>query len=116
MTTPARTPEELDILLEDASVLRDRSSCGALFTAGAVLQQGGAPPAHGREAIAGAFAELWAADRTYVSAPRRVLQARDTALVVCDAAIHVARREPDRTWRVAISLLQPEPSIHWEDP
>jgi len=52
----------------------------------------------------------------YVSAPRRVLQPRDTALVVSAAAIHVARRERDRTWRVAISLLDVEPSIRLEEP
>ena len=116
MTTAARTPEELDALLEDAFVLHDRDACRALFADGAVLEHGGRAAARGGEAITRAIAELWARDRTYVSAPRRVLQARDMALVVCDAAVHVARREPDRTWRVAISLLEPETSNRWREP
>jgi hypothetical protein len=35
-----------------------------------------------------------------------VLQARDMALVLSPAAIHVVRRAPDRTWHIAISLLE----------
>lgn len=116
MTTAPRTPEELDGLLEDAFVLRDRDSCRALFADGAVLEQAGRPAARGGEAIARAITELWAGDRTYVSAPRRVLQAGDTALVVSDAAIHVARRAGDRRWRVEISLLELDESTRSEDP
>ncbi|MDP8909624.1 MAG: hypothetical protein M3N47_11040 [Chloroflexota bacterium] len=34
-----------------------------------------------------------------------MLQARETALVVAQRAINVVRRDPDGTWRYAISLL-----------
>ena len=104
------------MLLEDACVLHDRDACRALFADGAVLERAGGAAVRGGDDIARAIAELWASDRTYVSAPRRVLQARDTALVVCETAIHVARRERDRTWRVAISLLDVDPSIRSEEP
>ena len=116
MTTAPRTPEELDALLEDAFVLHDGKACRALFADGAVLEHVDGAAARGGDDVARAIAPLWASDRTYVSAPRRVLQARDMALVVSDAAIHVARRERDRTWRVAISLLELDRPIRQEDP
>jgi len=62
--------------------------------------------ARGGEAIGRALSGVWAVGGTYVARPRRVLQARDTALVVGDAGIHVVRRGSDGTWRAAISLLQ----------
>lgn len=116
MTAAARTPEELDTLFEDAFVLRDRAAFDELFDDGAVLVDAGVLEARGGEAIGHALAELWARDRRYVSSPRRVLQARDTALVIADAGVHVLRRGGDRSWRVAISLLYPDTPIGSEDP
>jgi hypothetical protein len=107
MTTGARTPEELETLLEDAFISRDRAGFRALFDDGAVLAPAGAAEARGADAIARAGAALWAAGRTYVAGGARVLQARATALVVAPAGIHVAHRAGDGTWRVAISLLDP---------
>ncbi|MEA2331638.1 MAG: hypothetical protein QOH58_1776 [Thermoleophilaceae bacterium] len=115
MTTGARTPEELDTLLEDAFVARDRTLFGALFDDGAVLMEVGGSEARGGEAIGRALAELLARDCTYVARPRRVLQARDTALVVADAGIHVLRRGKDRAWRSAISLLDLDTPTRSED-
>jgi hypothetical protein len=106
MVAGARSPEELETLLEDAFVLRDRGGLGALYDDGAVLAAGAdAPEARGGAAIRRAVAALWAQDRTYVAGARRVLRARDTALVVADAGVHVLRRGPDGAWRAAISLL-----------
>jgi hypothetical protein len=105
MTAGARTPEELEMLFEDAFVVRDRGEFCTLFGDGAVFAPGEAGEARGAEAIAAAAAELWASGRTYAGGARRVLQARDTALVIAPTGIHVARRAADRTWRVAISLL-----------
>lgn len=114
MTTGARTPEELDTLLEDAFVVRDGAVLGRLFDDGAVFADaGGGPVVRGGEAIGRAVGELWAAGGTYVAGPRRVLQARDTALVLGDGAIHVARRGADGVWRAAIALL---PIQRTEDP
>jgi Domain of unknown function (DUF4440) len=112
----ARTPEELETLLEDAFVLRDGEALAPLFEAGAVLAPGDGPRVtRGRAAIARAAAALWARDRAYVAAPWRVLQARDTALVVGRWGIHVVRRGRDGAWRYAISLLcLDEPNVGGE--
>ena len=83
MRPGARTPEELETLFEDAFVVRDRAAIAALFEDGAVLVTGAtAGAARGGEAIARAATALWRADLTYLADPQRVLQARDTALVV----------------------------------
>lgn len=105
MAAGARTPEELDTLLEDAFVLRDRSLTDTLFDDRAVLVESGGLQARGGEAIAAALTELWRRDRIYVALPGQVLRANDTALLVSAAAIHVVHRGGDGTWRAAISLL-----------
>ena len=106
MVRGARTPEELDVLLEDAFVTRDRGELSALFDDGAVLTWvDDRREARGGEAIGRAAAELWAGDRTYVAGPSRVLRARGLALVVAAAGLHVVRRGQDGGWRSAISLL-----------
>ena len=106
MRPGARTPEELETLFEDAFVIRDSDALAQLFDDGAVLVAGGGPEeAHGAEEIARFATAMWQRDRTYLADPRRVLQARDTALVVADRGINVLRRGSDGTWRYAISLL-----------
>jgi len=106
MSPGARTPEELETLLEDAFIVRDRAAVADLFEAGAVLAAGAGPPeARGRAAIARCAAALWARGRAYVAAPQRVLQARDTALVVGERGVTVVRRGRDGTWRYTIALL-----------
>jgi hypothetical protein len=102
----ARTPEELETLLEDAFVLHDPQALTRLFQPGATLVvSGGLPEARGRRQIARVAAQLWDAERSYLADPRRVLQARDTALVVSGRAINVVRRTDNGSWRYAISLL-----------
>ena len=115
MQEGARTPEELEILLEDAFVMRDRAELCALFGDGAVLAADGAPEARGGDAIGCAATALWAAGGSYVGGTQRVLQALDTALVVSPAGVHVARRTGDGTWRLAISLLNPPGTSHEEE-
>jgi len=115
MTAGARTPEELDTLLEDAFVLRDRAASGALFDDAAVLMDAGGLHARGGEAIGRALTDLWARDCLYVAGPRRVLQTRDTALVVAGAGIHVLHRGSDGAWRAAISLLDLDTTTNRED-
>jgi hypothetical protein len=107
MTAGARSPEELEMLIEDAFLQRDRSVLDGLFDDGAFLTDGDGTSARGREAVGCALADLWDRDRTYVARPRHVLQARDMALLIADAGIHVLRRGEDGTWRAAISLLGP---------
>ena len=106
MRPAARTPEELEMLFEDALVVRDRHAIGELFEDGAVIAvDETATQARGTDQIARLAIEIWAREPTYVADPQRVLQARDTALVVAQRAINVVRRDPDGTWRYAISLL-----------
>jgi hypothetical protein len=108
MDAGARTPEELETLLEDALVLHDSQALAQLFHPGAMLVAGGGlPEARGRRQIAQVAAELWDCQRPYLADPRRVLQVRDTALVLAGSAINVVRRA-DGSWRYAISLLDPD--------
>jgi hypothetical protein len=112
MGTGARSPEDLEALFEDAFVTRDAQAVAALFADGAVLALlAGATPhaARGAADIGRLAAALWAADRTYVAAPRRVVQARDIALVLADGATNVARRGNDGAWTYAIALLSLDP-------
>ena len=105
MTAGARHPEELDTLIEDALLQRDRAALDDLFENDAVLMGACGVPAHGRDAIGRALSEACGRTRIYVAQTVQVLQARDTALVVADAGIHVLRRGADGAWRAAISLL-----------
>jgi hypothetical protein len=113
MEPGARTPEELETLLEDAFVLHDPHAVAELFQPGAMLVvSDGLPEARGRRQIARVAAQLWDSERLYLADLRRVLQARDTALVVAGRAINVARRAGDGSWRYAISLLDLEPATN----
>jgi len=106
MKPGARTPEELETLFEDAFVVRDREAVANLFEDGAVLVADDEPQeARGGQEIARFATAMWDRDRTYVSDPRRVLQARDTALLVAKGGINVVRRGSDGAWRFVISLL-----------
>jgi len=105
MRPGARTPEELETLFEDAFIVRDARALILLFEEGAVLVAGGGlHEARGGKEIARAATAMWGRDRTYVADWRRVLQVRDTALVV-GWGINVLRRGRDGDWRYAISLM-----------
>jgi hypothetical protein len=107
MEAGARTPEELETLMEDAFVLHDQHVLAQLFHPDAILVAGhGQPAARGRRQIAQVAARLWRSERLYLADPRRVLQARDTALIQAGRAINVViRRADDGSWRYAISVL-----------
>jgi hypothetical protein len=102
--TSAHTPEELETLFEDAFVTTDRGAIVQLFEDGAVL---GAAlgEARGGDQIGRLAAAMWERDYRYLADPQRVLQARDTALVVGPRGINVVRRSSGGGWRYAISLL-----------
>jgi hypothetical protein len=111
MRSGARTPEELETLLEDAFVVRDRDALAGLFETGAVVVLGHSRREARGAAQIGRFAtEMWARELTYLADPRRVLQARDTALVLGRHAVSVVRRGADGAWHYAIALL------HDDDP
>jgi hypothetical protein len=106
MRQGARTPEELETLLEDAFVIRDRDALAELFDDGALLvADDGSREARGGDEIARLAQEMWERDRTYLAEPSRVMQARDTGLVLAKRGIHVVRRGGDGAWRYAIALL-----------
>ena len=105
MPSGALTPEELETLLEDAFVLRDRAALAGLFeTDGLIAADGAAARGAGIEAF---VAALWERDVTYLAQPRRVLQVGNTALIVDEQSISVVRRAADARWRYAIALLNP---------
>ena len=102
----ARTPEELETLFEDAFVVRDRNALGELFDEGALLVTAdGRCEARGTLEIARTAATIWESNGTYLADPTRVVQSRDTALVVATGAINVMRRGRDGVWRYAIAVL-----------
>ncbi|MDA0167890.1 hypothetical protein OJ998_02240 [Solirubrobacter taibaiensis] len=105
MSSGALTPEELETLLEDAFVIRDRTALAGLFeTDGLLVAAGTAARGAGIDALASA---LWARDLSYLAQPRRVLQAGNTALIVAEQSISVVHRSADTRWRYAIALLKP---------
>lgn len=110
MGSGAQTPEELEALFEDAFVVRDRAAVADLFEDGAALGGAdGAAEAHGGEQIARLAAAMWEREFAYLADPRRVVQARDTALVIGGRGINVVRRGADGGWLYAISLLNDDP-------
>ena len=98
----ARTPEELEVLLEDTLLVRAGQALAELFEAGAVFIAGDGQCARGGEAIAQCALALWAGPHSYVAEPLRMVQARDIALIITECCINVARRDRDGAWRYAI--------------
>jgi hypothetical protein len=102
----ASTPEELETLLEDAFVVRDREALAGLFEPTAVVAH------HGRCAreadLAPFLAYLWRAGVTYVARPPVVIQARDTALILAGRTVSVAHRDTSACWRFAIKAIDME--------
>ena len=97
--------------MEDAFLTGDAEALSGMFAEGAVLAVGeGRDAARGSEEIGRLTSALCDGGRTYVAEPRRVVQARDTALVLADRAISVARRGRDGTWRYTIALLCLDPA------
>jgi hypothetical protein len=104
MQRGARTPEELELLLEDAFLVRDEQALVELFEDGAVL--GAAPgEARGSAEIGSLAAAMCSQEFSYLADPQRVVEARDTALVIARRGINVVRRRADGNWLYTISLL-----------
>jgi hypothetical protein len=114
MRQEARYPEELETLFEDAFVMRDGQALAELFEDGAVLGDR-SREARGGDAIARLAGELWSGDWAYLAGPSRVLQGRDTALIVARLGINVVRRGSDGCWRYAIAFLSSDHASTEED-
>src|SRR5829696_8623873 len=110
VTSGARTPEELETLFEDALLVRDHQVLTALFESGATLVMSSDEPVRGGEAIARAALVSRNGIGAYVADPRRVLLARNSALVVTDRGVNVMHRGDDGAWRYAIVLHAVEQS------
>ena len=98
------------MLFEDALLLRDLQALVDLFEAGATIVMGNERLVCGGEAIARVALATPDGASAYVADPRRVLVARDTALVVTDQSINVMHRGDDGGWRYAIVLRAMEES------
>ena len=88
-------------MLEDALLLHDRAGLGELFAPEGVLAVGEGLPLRGDVLLNAALA-LWGDGRPYVADPRRVLAARDVALIETDSGVNVARRGRDGEWQYVI--------------
>ena len=105
MAVGARTPEDLEILLEDAFVLHNGEAITELFEDGAVLVADGTWEARGGPEIEHLVTEMWQRNRSYLAEPRRIVQAGHTALIMTECGANVVRRGTDGAWRYAIALL-----------
>jgi hypothetical protein len=103
----ARTPEELETMLEDALMTSDCAALAALFESRAVLVAGQQPPVRGSAAIVRWATAQAAENQPYIADPRHVVQARDLALIVADGAVNVACRDDHGVWRYVIACLRP---------
>jgi nuclear transport factor 2 (NTF2) superfamily protein len=102
----ARTPEELETLLEDAFVLRDREALAQLFEPEAVLRTTASPrQARGREEITRFVTNWWDDRGNYLADSGTILQTQGTALIVTNQAINVVHRRRNGTWRYTILYL-----------
>ena len=105
MTTGARTPEELETLLEDTLMIGDGEALAGLFEDGAVLVAANGLMARGVPQIVSVALDSRHGMCSYVADPRQVMQARDIALVVAEQGINVMRRGHDGAWRYAIAVI-----------
>ncbi|MGD9528411.1 MAG: hypothetical protein AB7V44_16630 [Pseudonocardia sp.] len=103
----ARSPEELETMLEDAVVLGDGRAAARLFASDGVLVARGVPgETRGRAELASVLPRLG-----YVADPRVVARCDDLALLLGPAAVNVARRGRRDRWRFAISVrAEPGPA------
>ena len=109
MRPGARTPEELETLLEDAFLTRDgRALCEMFEEGGVLVAENPAQEARGRQEIGRLAKVILKGEQSYIAEPLRIVQARNTAVVVAAGGINVARRGRDGNWRYAIALLAHE--------
>ena len=103
MSSYAASPADLETLLEDAFVLGDHDALSRLFERGAVVAGH-----HGERAATEAGDAVWRS--RHWTAPRRIVECAQTALVVGGGAVSVLRRGEDGSWRYAICLTDDEGS------
>jgi hypothetical protein len=104
MSAGAASPEELELMLEDACLLNDASFLPSLFDVDAVLVARGTNQVRGRSGIAAVIIGQLRNGGSYVAAPQFVMQSGPLALIISGNATSVARRSPDG-WHYVISRL-----------
>jgi hypothetical protein len=95
----ASSPEDLEVLLEDALVLRDSVAAAALFEDGGVLVEPSGDVC-GLSHVARLLAE-----RGYMAAPSSVTVIRDIAVVVGPRTVNISRQDPHGDWRLVAAIL-----------
>ena len=105
MVSGGRTPEELETLLEDAVLIADADAAAQLFEPyGLLFVEATACELRGREGIRRAAAGCLCRGGS-LGAPRHVLQAGDTALLLGADVVNVVRRGEDGSWKYVICVL-----------
>jgi len=95
----AQSPEELEILLEDALVLHDDAAVAALFEDGGVLvERSGC--VHARNQVAHLLAP-----HDYLAAPCSVSVVSNVAIVVGPQTVNVSCRDPREGWRLVATII-----------
>jgi hypothetical protein len=100
----AASPEELEIMLEDACLYCDASALTTLFDNDAVLLTRASSQVRGRFAIAEVIIDHLRDGGSYVAAPHLVMQSGRLALIISSTATSVALRSPDG-WHYVMSQL-----------
>lgn len=99
----AESPEELEILLEDALVLQDDAAVAALFEKGGVLvERSGC--VRGRNQVAHLLAK-----QQYLAAPCSVTVVNNIAIVVGPHTVNVSCRDPGGGWRLVAAIVTATP-------
>ena len=99
----AESPEELEILLEDALVLQDDAAVAALFAEGGVLvERSGC--VRGRNQVARLLAK-----QHYLAAPCSVTVVNNIAIVVGRHTVNVSCRDPGAGWRLVAAIVTATP-------
>ncbi len=99
----AQSPEELELLLEDALVLQDDAAVAALFEEGGVLVDR-SRCVRGRSQVAYLLAQ-----QDYLAAPCSVTVVKNVAIVVGPQTVNVSCRDPGGGWRLVAAILAATP-------
>jgi hypothetical protein len=100
----AASPDELEIMLEDACLLNDASILTSLFDVDAVLLTRGTSQVREGSATADLIIDQLRRRGSYVPASQLAMQAGRLALIISGATPSVARRSPDG-WQYMITRL-----------
>jgi len=99
----AQSPEELEILLEDALVLHDDAAVAALFEeSGVLVERSGC--VRGRNQVAYLLAQ-----QDYLAAPCSVTVVSNVAIVVGPQTVNISCRDPREGWRLVATIITSDP-------